>query len=279
MNHLIAQEKIAAFLREDLSFGDASAFLFKENEGVSGSVVVKQAGILCGQEIPQIVCDLLGGASYQPFLPDGKQVAAGTVCGRINGKATTILAGERVILNLMQRMSGIATATQNALERLNDPSIRLTDTRKTAPGLRLFDKYAVRIGGGCNHRFDLSTGLMLKDNHLAAKGGIRKALALATQNAGPLTKVEVEIETKEQLESAVKSRVDTIMFDNQRPETIRQWVKLVPAQISTEASGGIDLTNIAAYRGCGVDFISLGFLTNEVKPLDISFVLDGVVKA
>ncbi|KRM97075.1 nicotinate-nucleotide pyrophosphorylase [Liquorilactobacillus aquaticus DSM 21051] len=278
MNHLLAKNKIEEFLLEDLSFGDASDFFFK-SEKVSGSLVAKKSGVVCGQEIPYIVFEILGNVEYQARVSEGKNVAAGTVIGRFSGLAKNVLAGERVILNLMQRMSGIATATHTAIQKLEDPAIKITDTRKTAPGLRYFDKYAVKVGGGQNHRFDLCAGLMLKDNHLAAKGGIKNALTLVTENIGPMTKVEVEIETKEQLEVAIKSHIDAIMFDNQKPEVIKKWIKIVPTHITTEASGGINFENIAYYKGCGVDFISLGCLTNEVKPLDISLVLDGVIKA
>ncbi|WP_311407473.1 carboxylating nicotinate-nucleotide diphosphorylase [Liquorilactobacillus uvarum] len=278
MNYLLAKKKIEEFLLEDLSFGDASEFFF-ESEKVSGSLIAKKSGIVCGQSIPHIICDILRGMEYQDIIPEGQKVKAGTVIGRINGAAKNVLASERVILNLMQRMSGIATAANTAVQRLGDSAISITDTRKTAPGLRYFDKYAVKIGGGQNHRFDLCAGLMLKDNHLAAKGGIKKALSLVAKNIGPMTKVEVEIETKEQLAVAVKSTVDAIMFDNQEPKVIKEWMQEVPAHITTEASGGINLENIARYKGCGVDFISLGCLTNEVKPLDISFVLDGVIKS
>ena len=143
----------------------------------------------------------------------------------------------------------------------------------------MFEKAAVRAGGGFNHRMGLTHGIMLKDNHLALAGSVGKAIDLSKQNVGPMTRVEVEVETLSELQEAIKHHADVIMFDNQKPATIKQWQKLVPAGILTEASGGIDLANIAQYQGCGVDFISLGTLTNAVEPLDISFLVNGDIKS
>ncbi|MFD1410582.1 carboxylating nicotinate-nucleotide diphosphorylase [Lapidilactobacillus gannanensis] len=277
MNPFLLRQALTIFINEDMGFGDASASLFGGQQ-VQGQFIAKTSGYFCGQQIPQTCYDLLGNADYQPLLPDGAPVKPGTICGRATGDAATILAGERIILNLMQRLSGITTTTQAAVALLADPTIKITDTRKTAPGLRLFDKYAVRCGGGVNHRFGLDQGLMLKDNHLAAAGGVSKALKLAQATAGPLLQIEVEVETKNQLLAAIKQHAQVIMFDNQSPATIKAWQQLVPATTRTEASGGIDATNLASYRHCGVDFISMGSLTNDVRPLDLSFNLLGVTK-
>lgn len=176
-------------------------------------------------------------------------------------------------------MSGIATQTTHFVKLLDDATIRITDTRKTAPGLRLFDKYAVSVGGGFNHRFDLTGGIMLKDNHIALAGGVTQALAAVKRHVGPLTPVEVEVETEEELRQAVAGGANVIMFDNQNPETIKQWRQLVPKTIKVEASGGITAESISTFKGCGADFISIGNLTNDVTPLDIGFLVAGAVKS
>lgn len=278
MNPLIMRQTLTRFLEEDLGFGDASANLFAQ-QTVTGQFIAKTDGVICGQQIPPAVYQLLGQADYQSLVPDGTVVTAGTAYGQVSGDAATILAGERLILNLMQRMSGIATATKRAVTLLNDQQIKITDTRKTAPGLRLFDKYAVHCGGGTNHRFGLDQGMMLKDNHLAAAGGVSAALKKAQASAGPLMQIEVEVETKAQLLAAIDQQARVIMFDNQTPATIQAWQKLVPATTITEASGGISWDNLATYQHCGVNYLSMGALTNDVRPLDLSFNLTGVTKA
>ena len=189
-----------------------------------------------------------------------------------------MLSGERVTLNLMQLMCGIATTTRKYVDNLNDDNIRVCDTRKTHPGLRVFEKYAVTCGGGFNHRFALYDGVMLKDNHIAFAGGITKAVQLVKSKLGHMVKVEVETETREQVIEAVNAGADVIMFDNRKPDEIKELQKLVPNNIITEASGGINLNTIASFGGCGVNYISVGSLTNGVKPLDISFVSTTAIK-
>ncbi|MFD1484475.1 carboxylating nicotinate-nucleotide diphosphorylase [Lacticaseibacillus baoqingensis] len=278
MNPVLTRQQLAAFLQEDLGFGDLSAQCLPDTS-VSGQMVAKADGVVAGQALPQVVYDLLGQAQYQPLVADGTAVTAGTAIGAVSGASRTILSGERVCLNLMQRMSGIATATALAIRTLADQTIKIVDTRKTMPGLRVFDKYAVTVGGGVNHRLGLDHGIMLKDNHIAAAGGVAQAIAQAKRLAGPMMRIEIETETQAQVQAAVAAGADAIMFDNQTPATIRQWQQLVPPTILTEASGGITLANLADYAGCGVNFISLGYLTNAVQPLDISFVLKGAVKS
>ncbi|MDM7516943.1 carboxylating nicotinate-nucleotide diphosphorylase [Lentilactobacillus sp. TOM.63] len=278
MNNILLKEKIAEFLKEDINFGDLSLEYFDGSKVINGSFIAKQAGIVCGQMIPQRTYDLLGKASYTPLVKDGDSVTKGMVIGKVEGQAATLLTGERVILNLMQRMSGIATKTADVVKRLDDATIKVTDTRKTAPGLRLFDKYAVSTGGGFNHRFDLTGAVMLKDNHIALAGGVKEALAIAHKNVGPLTPIEIEVETKAELITAIEAGADVIMFDNQSPETIKEWRQLVPDSIKIEASGGITEETISHFKGCGADYISIGNLTNDVSPLDISFLVAGAIK-
>lgn len=262
---------LTLFLAEDLGTGDLST-LGLPPQIVHGEFTAKHAGILAGQCIPTAVYKLLGNQStYTPLVPDGTLITAGTTIGRATGPATELLAGERVSLNLMQRMSGIATATHLAVTTLNDSAIQILDTRKTAPGLRLFDKYAVQCGGGVNHRMGLYDAVMLKDNHWHLIADLPTAVQRLRRLIGPTKTIEVEVTTLAQLKSAIKSQVDLIMFDNQSAQTARQWRRLVPSTISVEVSGGITPAKLPAYAGSGVDFISLGYLTNSVQALDISF--------
>lgn len=279
MNNILIKEKLREFLNEDINFGDMSLKYLNGSKVITGAFIAKQAGVVCGQDIPQLVYDLLGDASYTAVIKDGQTVTAGTVIGEVKGQASTLLTGERVILNLIQRMSGIASTTAKIVEKLNDPTIKITDTRKTAPGLRLFDKFAVSTGGGFNHRFDLTGGIMLKDNHITLAGGVKAALLTVKKNVGPLTSIEIEVETESELKEAIEVGANVIMFDNQKPETIKKWKQLVPETIQIEASGGITEETVAAFRGCGADYLSIGNLTNDVSPLDISFLVKGVIKS
>lgn len=278
MNPILLNEKIADFLKEDIGFDDLSVRYLPTDKVLTGYFIAKQSGILCGQQVPQTAYDLLGDATYTPLVTDGMAVIKGQKIGKVTGKAAPILSSERVTLNLMQLMSGIATKTADCVKQLADPTIKITDTRKTTPGLRLFEKYAVTVGGGFNHRFDLTNAVMLKDNHIALAGGVKPAISMVRKQLGPLTPIEIEVETKSELQAAISSGADVIMFDNQSPETIKNWQQLVPDSIKTEASGGISEATIAQFAGCGVDFISIGNLTNAIAPLDISFLVEGAIK-
>jgi nicotinate-nucleotide pyrophosphorylase (carboxylating) len=204
------------------------------------------------------------------FVKDGQVIKYGDQLARVSGKIADLLKGERVILNLVQRMSGIATLTHKTVNTLDSGHTKVCDTRKTTPGLRMLEKYAVRCGGGFNHRFGLYDGVMIKDNHISFAGSISKAVEAIRKNAGHMVKIEVETETEEQVIEAVNAGADVIMFDNRTPDEIKELIKLVPSNIITEASGGIQLANIADYRETGVDYISLGYLTHSYKALDIS---------
>ena len=271
--NLVASKQIESFLIEDIGTGDLSTELIFNNESESrGYFMAKDDGVIAGLAVPDQVYQLLNHkVSFRPFYKDGDFVKAGDIIGEATGHIHALLTGERVILNLMQRMSGIATQTSEAIKLLDDPLIRICDTRKTAPGLRFFDKLAVRIGGGYNHRMGLYDGVMLKDNHIAFAGGIEAAVAQARNKLGHTIKVEVEVETKAQLIEALKAEVDIIMFDNRSPEEVKLWVKQVPSSIITEVSGGITLEHLERYRHTGVDYISIGALTHSVKAFDISF--------
>ena len=274
MNRLEAKKKIEDFLIEDVGSGDLSTDLVfgKELKG-SGTYVAKEAGIVCGLDMIALTYEAYGDSTVEVRLykKDGDRVQPGDKLAEVYGRVATLLPCERVSLNLLQLMSGVATRTRQYVDTLDDDSIRICDTRKTYPGLRMFEKYAVTCGGGFNHRYALYDGVMLKDNHIAFAGGIDKAVALVKSRLGHMVKIEVETETEQQVKDAVRAGADVIMFDNRSPEEIKRLRQLVPSYIITEASGGIRLDTIAGYKGCGVDYISVGVLTNGVRPLDISF--------
>lgn len=274
MDNLQAKKLIEGFLLEDVGTGDLSTNLVFGSEQVGkGVFLAKTDGIICGTNIIKMVYSTFGDdtVNITLFKKDGDKISKGENIAQVEGKVATLLTCERIILNLMQRMSGIATYTNNAVNVLDDSSIRICDTRKTHPGLRIFEKYAVRCGGGFNHRFALYDGVMLKDNHIAFAGGITQAVKLVRSKLGHMIKVEVETETKEQVIEAVEAGADVIMFDNRTPQKIKELQQLVPAHIITEASGGINIQNLASFKGCGVNYISIGALTNSAPPLDISF--------
>ncbi|ECB9786530.1 TPA: carboxylating nicotinate-nucleotide diphosphorylase [Listeria monocytogenes] len=281
MNSILMNQAIQAFLLEDIGQYDLSAeTVFPRDTMGEGVFLAKETGILCGISIPPKVYELLGGnIQFEAYKKDGDWVQKGDIIAAVTAPVRTLLSGERVILNLMQRMSGIASQTNFAVKQLDDSAIRICDTRKTAPGLRAFDKYAVQTGGGFNHRNGLYDGVMLKDNHIAFSGGITSAVSTVREKLGHMVKIEVETETAEQVKEAVQAGADIIMFDNRTPEEIKQLVKLVPPHITTEISGNVTLENIHHYKGSGANYISLGSLTHSVRAFDISFNSKGGIKA
>jgi len=272
MNKLKLQSMLKQFFNEDIGDGDLSSdLLFSPSDQGSFTFYAKEYGIFCGAEIIQIGFTLLDPSLNITLLKqDGEKIEIGDELARIEGSLQNLLSGERVILNLVQRMSGIATNASKAVELIKGTEAKICDTRKTIPGLRMLDKYAVRTGGAFNHRGGLYDCIMLKDNHIALAGSISKALQTAKSKIGHTVKIEVEIETKEQLQEAIAAGADIIMFDNRTPVEISNWLELVPPHIITEASGGITLENLRAYAESGVEYISLGALTHSVKALDIS---------
>jgi nicotinate-nucleotide pyrophosphorylase (carboxylating) len=260
------------FFIEDIGEQDITTDLIF-TDGTSGKIVfiAKEAGIFCGEEIIKTGFSLFeSDIKTEVLVKDGEPIEIGQQFATASGKIADLLTGERVILNLVQRMSGIATLTRKAVQTLNSSHTKVCDTRKTTPGLRMLEKYAVRCGGGFNHRFGLYDGVMIKDNHISFAGSIQNAVAAVREKAGHMVKIEVEVETEEQVIEAVNAGADVIMFDNRTPLEVKEFIKLVPAGIITEASGGIQLSNIASYRDTGVDYISLGLLTHSYKALDIS---------
>lgn len=280
MNKLLAKELIASYLKEDIGTGDLSTNLvFGNNIRGEGYFLAKDDGVICGTDIIDLTYSFFSDDySITLLKKDGDFVKKGDKIAKVEGKVSTLLTAERTVLNLMQLMSGIATMGKRLVTALDDPSIKIVDTRKTHPGLRIFEKYAVTCGGCYNHRYALYDGVMLKDNHIAFAGGITNAVNKVKSQLGHMVKVEVETETKEQVIEAVNAGADVIMFDNRTPDEIKELQKLVPSHIITEASGGITIDTIGGFKGCGVNVISVGSLTNGVKPLDISFLSKEAIK-
>lgn len=272
MNKLKLRSLLESFFIEDIGEQDITTDLIFSDD-TQGEIVflAKDEGIFCGEEIIKTGFELLNqDLLTRVLVKDGEPFEKGQQLATVTGKISDLLKGERVVLNLVQRMSGIATLTNKAVTTLNSDFTRICDTRKTTPGLRMLEKYAVRSGGGYNHRFGLYDAVMIKDNHISFAGSISRAVEAVRKQAGHMVKVEVEVETEEQVREAVQAGADVIMFDNRTPDEIKELIKLVPPGIITEASGGIQLSNLASYGDTGVHYISLGFLTHSYKALDIS---------
>ena len=263
---------LLAALREDIPNEDVStnAVIREETPG-EVELLAKQDGVIAGLEVFARVFTLLDERTEVTFLcKDGDAVRSGQLLGRVRGDIRVLLSGEGVALNLLQRMSGIATCAREMAAALQGTNTRLLDTRKTTPGLRILEKYAVRVGGGYNHRFNLSDGVLLKDNHIAAAGGVREAVRLAREYAPFLQKVEVEVETLEMVDEAVAAGADVIMLDNMSVEDKREAVRRIAGRAQTECSGNVTREKLQALADIGVDYISSGALTHSAPILDIS---------
>ncbi|MEY8348660.1 carboxylating nicotinate-nucleotide diphosphorylase [Bacillus cereus] len=273
MNALKVRKALESFFLEDIGERDVtSQLIFPDNLQAKGTFLVKDTGVFTGTDVIEQGFRLIDDRIQISFYKkDGDFVEKGDTLATVQGPIASLLTAERVILNVIQRMSGIATMTQRAVRTLESDHTRICDTRKTMPGLRMFDKYAVVCGGGYNHRFGLYDGVMIKDNHIAFAGSITNAVTSVKEKLGHMVKVEVETETEEQVREAVAAGADIIMFDNRTPEEVREFSKIVPSAIVTEASGGITIENLSKYGKTGVDYISLGLLTHSAGALDISF--------
>ncbi len=271
LNFLIVDDIIKRALKEDSPYGDVtvSAIVFPQ-ERAEVDLIAKEEGIICGLDIFKRVFEILGEVEVNLFVKDGDLVKNTMVIGKVTGNAGNILVGERIALNLLQRMSGIATLTNKYVKKLEGLNTKILDTRKTTPNLRALEKYAVKIGGGVNHRFSLSDGILIKDNHIGYAGGIKEAIELAKKNSSFVRKIEVETETKEQVLEALEAGADIIMLDNMSPDLARDMVKLINGRSLTECSGNITLDTVTDYGKTGVDYISSGELTHSVKAFDIS---------
>lgn len=245
--------------------------IFKDEYG-KGLFIAKQEGVLAGLDAVTTAYSLLHiSADVDVFKHDGESVHAGESVATVSGSISGLLKAERTILNTLQHLSGIATTTRAMVDALDDASILITDTRKTLPGLRALQKYAVRCGGGKNHRFRLDDAVMIKDNHIKGAGGITHAVQSVRNHIGHTVKIEVETETREQVLEAVNNNVDIIMLDNRSAQEVQQYRAMIPGHILIEVSGGITPENIQTYKGCGADVLSMGWLTHSVTALDISF--------
>ncbi|MFP4435823.1 MAG: carboxylating nicotinate-nucleotide diphosphorylase [Chloroflexaceae bacterium] len=267
---------VAQALREDIGQGDLTTLAVIPADALAvAHVVMREAGVPAGLPLLQAVFEQVDPAlTIQLHAQDGDQVSAGTAVAQITGPARGLLTGERVALNLIQRMSGIATTTARYVAAVAGLPVRILDTRKTTPGLRLLEKYAVRMGGGVNHRCGLYDAVMLKDNHLALLAAQGIDLATAVQQAraavGPLVKIEVEVETPEQADMAASAGADVILLDNMSPAMLRTAVERVRGRALLEASGGITLATIRAVAATGVNYISVGALTHSAGALDVA---------
>lgn len=267
-----ADKLIRMALQEDITSEDVSTNAVMRS-AVKGTVdlIAKEDGIIAGLDVYARVFQILDEKTEISFnFKDGDAVKKGDLLGTVTGDIRVLLSGERVALNYLQRMSGIATYTKQVSKLLEGSKVTLLDTRKTTPNCRVFEKYAVRIGGGCNHRYNLSDGVLLKDNHIGAAGSVAKAVAMAKEYAPFVRKIEIEVETMEQVKEAVEARADIIMLDNMTPEMMKEAVELIAGRAQTECSGNITKENIAKILETGVDFVSSGALTHSAPILDIS---------
>lgn len=267
-----ADKLIRMALQEDITSEDVSTNAVMRS-AVKGTVdlIAKEDGIIAGLDVYARVFQILDEKTEISFnFKDGDAVKKGDLLGTVTGDIRVLLSGERVALNYLQRLSGIATYTKQVSKLLEGSKVTLLDTRKTTPNCRVFEKYAVRIGGGCNHRYNLSDGVLLKDNHIGAAGSVARAVAMAKEYAPFVRKIEIEVETMEQVKEAVEAGADIIMLDNMTPEMMKEAVELIAGRAQTECSGNITKENIAKILETGVDFVSSGALTHSAPILDIS---------
>jgi nicotinate-nucleotide pyrophosphorylase (carboxylating) len=275
LEKLIIDKIIENALEEDLGWGDVTTdSTIPEAATIKGNLIAKAEGIVCGIEVCRRVFEIVDkDIEFQTLVKDGQRVYKGEVLAVINGNAGSILKGERTALNFFQRMSGIATMTEKYVSKITGFKARIVDTRKTAPGLRILDKYSVKVGGGFNHRFNLSDMVLIKDNHIKAAGGITPAVEAAKANVSHAVKIEVEVESIKELMEAIDAQADIIMLDNMSLDMMREAVSITRGRVLLEASGNMALEgdrNVRSVAETGVDIISVGALTNSVDSLDIS---------
>ena len=259
-------------LAEDITGEDVSTnAIIKTLVPGSVQLICKQKGVICGLGVFERTFKLLDAATEVTFaVADGDEVEAGQLLGEVRGDIRVLLSGERTALNFLQRMSGIATYTRSVAQLLEGSKTKLLDTRKTTPNMRIFEKYAVRVGGGCNHRYNLSDGVLLKDNHIGAAGGIKKAVEMAREYAPFVRRIEVEVESIEMCMEAVDAGADIIMLDNMSVAEMKEAVRLIGGRALTECSGNVTRENIKNIIDTGVDFVSSGALTHSAPILDLS---------
>lgn len=271
-NRINIDEYILNALREDITSEDVTTnAIMPEPKQGKADLICKQDGIICGLEVFKRTFELLDDtAVFETDLKDGDAVKNGQLMGVIKGDIKALLSGERTALNYLQRMSGIATFTRSLADELVGKKTKLLDTRKTTPNMRPFEKYAVKVGGGTNHRYNLSDGVLIKDNHIGAAGSIKKAVEMTREYAPFVRKIEVEVESLEQLQEAIDAGADIIMLDNMDNETMTKAVQIVAGRAETECSGNVTKERVAEIAKTGVDYVSSGALTHSAPIMDIS---------
>ena len=269
---VVADELIKSALKEDITSEDITT-----NSVMRGyclgevELICKQDGVLAGLDVFKRVFEILDSTTQFEFnYTDGDDIKKGDKIGVIRGDIRVLLSGERTALNYLQRMCGIATYTRSIVEMLKGSNTKLLDTRKTTPNMRIFEKYAVKVGGGCNHRYNLSDGILLKDNHIGAAGGVKQAIQMAKQYAPFVRKIEVEVENLDMLKEALEAGADIIMLDNMSVEDMKEAVRLTKGKAETECSGNVTKENVARLVSLGVDYVSSGALTHSAPILDLS---------
>ncbi len=284
LNWLIVDKIIKNALEEDMPYGDITTDLIISSvhgsknpvNNARAEFIVKEDGVIAGLDVAARVFELLDGeVLFTRLAKDGSYVQKGTVIAEITGHTATLLKGERTALNILQRMSGIATKTREFCKRVEGTGVQVADTRKTTPGMRMLEKYAVRMGGGSNHRYSLSDGVLIKDNHIKAAGSIKEAVKRVRKSIPHTIKIEVETETLEQVKEALEAGADIIMLDNMDIETMKKAVDITGGKAVIEASGNMSLEKVYDVALTGVNIISVGSLTHSVKALDISMKIKG----
>lgn len=277
LNHIIAKEIIRKALLEDLHYGDVTTdLLISDSQVVEAQVILKEPGVLSGMDLISTVFNELDQEiEVKTHYKDGIYLDQKVCVATIRGNARNILKGERTMLNLIQHMSGIATQTKKYVDAVQGTNVMVVDTRKTTPNLRALEKYSVLMGGGKNHRFNLSESVMMKDNHIEAAGSITKAIACVKEQIGHTMKIEVEVESLEGLKEAIQGGADIVMLDNMTINEMTEAVKIANKRVILEASGGVTLETIRNIALTGVDVISVGALTHSVKALDFSMKIKG----
>lgn len=271
----IVRDIVRRALEEDIGNGDLTTeATVTADARAEGVIVARAAGVIAGLPVAAAAfAELDERVRFEPLVADGAQVAPGDTVARISGPARAILSGERVALNFLQQLSGVATAARLIVAQLDGTQARLLDTRKTVPGLRALQRYAVRAGGGTNHRFNLFDGVLIKENHIAAAGGIEPALARAQAAVGPFTPIEIEVETLDQLRRAIAGGAHMVLLDNMTPAELRRAVELAAGRVLLEASGDITVEHARAVAETGVNYMSSGALTHSAKALNLSLLL------
>jgi len=272
MEYFGLDDFLLAALKEDVGTGDITTnSCIPEKNRSYGEFVAKSEGVVCGLDVAKRVFELVDPLiEFTELMQDGDFANKGDIIARVEGPSRGILTGERVALNIMQRLSGTATATARAVDQVRGSKARIVDTRKSTPGLRTLEKYAVRTGGGHNHRFNLADGVLIKDNHIRAAGGIAQAISAVRENVPHVMKIEIETETLDQVREALDAGADIIMLDNMSNELMSEAVKLISGRALTEASGNMGERELSEVAATGVDVISIGALTHSVKAMDIS---------